>query len=86
MLVLAVAGALTAGAGRDGSRPDAPFWARYLACDVVIAGGVCPLIPYKTPWNLLPFYVGAFALAGSGFAALVAMPAHARCAAPSPRL
>ena len=28
-------------------------------------------IPYKTPWNLLPFYAGAFALAGVGFAALV---------------
>ena len=32
------------------------------------------LIPYKTPWNLLPFYVVAFALAGFGFAALVEMP------------
>ena len=31
------------------------------------------LIPYKTPWNVLPFYVVAFALAGVGFATLVEM-------------
>ncbi len=28
-------------------------------------------IPYKTPWNVLPFYVVTFALAGVGFATLV---------------
>ena len=47
------------------------FWIRYLACDLAIAGAVFSAIPYKTPWNLLPVYVVAFALAGSGFAALV---------------
>jgi hypothetical protein len=29
------------------------------------------LLPYKTPWNLLPFYAGAIALAGIGFSTLV---------------
>jgi hypothetical protein len=49
------------------------FWTRYLACDVLLAGAIFSLIPYKTPWNLLPFYVVAVALAGAGFAALVDM-------------
>jgi uncharacterized protein (TIGR03663 family) len=62
VLVLAVIGAAT------GWRT---FWIRYLACDVAIAGAIFSLIPYKTPWNLLPFYVVAFALAGAGFAALL---------------
>jgi hypothetical protein len=30
-------------------------------------------IPYKTPWNVLPFYVVAFALAGIGFTSLMNM-------------
>jgi uncharacterized protein (TIGR03663 family) len=74
VLVLAGVGAAAGWRPRKGSLPDAAFWSRYLACDIVIAGGVLSLIPYKTPWNLLPFYVVAFALAGAGFAALVAMP------------
>ena len=49
----------------------AAFWARYLTCNLVIATAIFSAIRYKTPWNLLPFYVGAFALAGVGFSALV---------------
>jgi uncharacterized protein (TIGR03663 family) len=74
VMVLAVVGAAAGWRRRDGSCPDAAFWIRYLACDIVIAGGVLSLIPYKTPWNLLPFYVVAIALAGYGLAALVEMP------------
>jgi len=74
VLALAVVGAAAGWRRRESACEDAAFWTRYLACYVVIAGGVLSLIPYKTPWNLLPFYVVAFALAGSGFAALVAMP------------
>ena len=29
------------------------------------------VIPYKTPWNLLPFYVLVIVLAGAGFSHLV---------------
>jgi hypothetical protein len=74
-LVVALAIAGTATAWRDGERstPETAFWHRYLACDVVLAGGILSLIPYKTPWNLLPFYVVAFAVAGCGFASLVEM-------------
>ena len=71
VLVLAAVGAITAWHRSDGSPPGFRFWPRYLASNVVIAGAIFSAIPYKTPWNLLPFYVGAFALAGGGFAALV---------------
>jgi uncharacterized protein (TIGR03663 family) len=73
VLGLAVIGALSgwrAGPERPGPRV---FWVRYLAFDVAIAGAIFSLIPYKTPWNLLPFYVGALALAGVGFATLIEM-------------
>jgi hypothetical protein len=44
---------------------------RYLTCYVVITAATFSAIPYKTPWNLLPFYVGLLALAGVGFSRLV---------------
>ena len=56
---------------RNHADPLTAFWTRYLAFDVAIAGGILSAIPYKTPWNLLPFYVVAFAVAGCGFAALM---------------
>ena len=71
VLALAVVGTIAAWRRSDGSSSSSSFWPRYLAGYVVIAGGIFPAIPYKTPWNLLPFYAGAFALAGVGFAALV---------------
>ena len=71
VLVLAAAGALTAWRRPDRSRPDGCFWARYLTCNAAIGAAIFSAIPYKTPWNLLPVYVGAFALAGIGFAALL---------------
>jgi len=47
------------------------FWPRYLAINTVLATAIFSAIPYKTPWNLLPFHVLAIVLAGIGFAALV---------------
>ena len=56
----------------EGSRsPERAFWARYLTCNVAIAAAIFSAIPYKTPWNLLPFYVVVIVLAGIGFSALV---------------
>jgi uncharacterized protein (TIGR03663 family) len=60
IVVLASVGALTAWTKGVG------FWARYLACDVVIATTIFSALPYKTPWNVLPFYVAAIVLAGVG--------------------
>ena len=55
----------------DRERPERVFWTRYLTCNVVIAAAIFSAIPYKTPWNLLPFYVVAIVLAGIGFSTLV---------------
>ena len=41
------------------------FWARYLTCNAATRRALLG-IPYKTPWNLLPFYAGPFLLAGIG--------------------
>ena len=73
VLVLAIIGAAAAWRRPHEARREGAFWGRYLACDVAIAGTIFSLIPYKTPWNVLPFYVVAFALAGVGFATLLEM-------------
>jgi uncharacterized protein (TIGR03663 family) len=65
-LVLAFVGAVTAW-----GPPDRAFWARYLTAYVAIVGTIFSAIPYKTPWNLLPFYVGLLVLAGIGFSRLL---------------
>jgi uncharacterized protein (TIGR03663 family) len=71
VLVLAIVGAVTAWGVPAPSRPERAFWVRYLTCYVVITAATFSAIPYKTPWNLLPFYVGLLALAGVGFSRLV---------------
>lgn len=71
VLVLAIVGAVTAWSRPDRSRPQLTFWARYLTCNVVVAAAIFSAIRYKTPWNLLPFYVGVIVLAGIGFSTLV---------------
>jgi uncharacterized protein (TIGR03663 family) len=80
-LVGAVAGWLPhAEPERPGLRlPERPgklvgmFWPRYLAFYVGVTALIFSAIPYKTPWNLLPFYVVAPALAGCGFEALLGL-------------
>jgi len=47
------------------------FWVRYLTVNVIVTTAIFSAIRYKTPWNLLPFYVGAIVLAGIGFSTLV---------------
>jgi uncharacterized protein (TIGR03663 family) len=57
--------------GLDGSRPERAFWARYLTCNAIAGAAIFSAIPYKTPWNLLPFYVGTIVLAGIGWSKLL---------------
>jgi uncharacterized protein (TIGR03663 family) len=71
VLALAALGAITAWRRSDGSRAGSRFWPRYLAASVLISGAIFAVIPYKTPWNLVPVYAGVFPLAGVGFTALV---------------
>jgi uncharacterized protein (TIGR03663 family) len=49
------------------SRPFLIFLSFY----TVVSTAVYSLIPYKTPWNILPFYLGFILLAGSGAATLL---------------
>ncbi len=74
VLVLAVAGMGAAWSRPDRARPARAFYTRYLACTAALTIAVFSAIPYKTPWNLLPFYVILIALAGTGFSTLVHAP------------
>jgi uncharacterized protein (TIGR03663 family) len=75
VLVLAIIGALSSWvvprAPSKDLRLERVFWARYLTGNVAIAAAIFSLIRYKTPWNLLPFYVGVIVLAGIGFSTLI---------------
>lgn len=65
ILVLALAGIAHAIAARRTS-----FWPLALALYTVATTAIFSAIRYKTPWNLLPFYIGVVLLAGIGAAAL----------------
>ena len=70
LLFLAVAGGIAA-LGRDAGRDGSPRFLRFILFFTVITTAVYSLIPYKTPWNLLPFYLGLVILAGNGVALLL---------------
>jgi hypothetical protein len=67
VLVLAIAGIVYAVAVRRRS-----FWPLYICLYSVVTAIALSAVRYKTPWNLLPFYVGVVLLAGSGVGALLA--------------
>ena len=71
VVALAAIGAVSALPRAASKDQEHTFWARYLTGYVVIATAIFSAIPYKTPWNLLPFYIGAIVLAGIGFSTLV---------------
>jgi uncharacterized protein (TIGR03663 family) len=66
LLALALVGAVFAWTRRRGG-----FWPRYVCLYSAITAVGFSAVPYKTPWNLLPFYGGFVMLAGFGAAALV---------------
>jgi uncharacterized protein (TIGR03663 family) len=66
VLVLAAVGVIVAVSKRDSA-----FWPRYICLYSLITALAFAIVRYKTPWNLLPFYVGFVLLAGSGAAALI---------------
>lgn len=70
---LAVVGTVDAFAGSGQALAARRFWRRYVCLYALVAAIIFSAIPYKTPWNLLPFHVGVIVLAGSGFAALAGM-------------
>jgi uncharacterized protein (TIGR03663 family) len=75
VLALALVAAVVAWYDPSGSSrhsgSSATFWSRYLTGNAFLATAIFSAIPYKTPWNLLPFYVGVIVVAGLGFSALL---------------
>lgn len=70
ILILAIVGCAAAFWPR--SREDSsPLFMRFVFFYAVISTAIYSLIPYKTPWNMLPFYIGIILLAGSGVAFLL---------------
>ncbi|MBM3305094.1 MAG: TIGR03663 family protein [Candidatus Aminicenantes bacterium] len=65
VLVLAVVGGLAA-LRRDQNRDGPPQFPRFVLFFTLICAAVYSAIPYKTPWNVLPFYWGLLLLAGHG--------------------
>jgi len=70
LVFLAVAGGIAA-FGREAGHDASPRFARFLLFFTLITGTFYGLIPYKTPWNVLPFYFGLVLLAGNGVALLM---------------
>jgi len=69
ILVLAAVGIVAAFKRRANNGTDRLFL-RFLVFYTLLSTAAYSLIPYKTPWNILPFYLGFVLLAGSGAAAL----------------
>ncbi|MEO5820931.1 MAG: flippase activity-associated protein Agl23 [Vicinamibacteraceae bacterium] len=70
ILVLAAVGLVTSWLKADPAQPAAAFWRRYLTANAVLSLAIFSAIPYKTPWNLLPFHAATIVAAGIGFSAL----------------
>jgi uncharacterized protein (TIGR03663 family) len=67
ILFLALIGGIAAfGPGRHGE-PGRSF-SRFVLFYTIFSTAVYSLLPYKTPWNLLPFHFGIILLAGTGTA------------------
>jgi len=83
ILILALIGALFALKGLSGNATSDQvdrarlifarerFWLRYFLIYSLFAAGVLSIIRLKTPWNMLPFYIGFVLLAGSGGAQML---------------
>jgi uncharacterized protein (TIGR03663 family) len=70
VLFLAVAGGIAA-FGHDAGKDGDPRFLRFILFFTLITAAAYSLIPYKTPWNLLPVYFGFVVLAGNGVALLL---------------
>ncbi len=70
VLGLAAVGAVTAWRRPDPTAPLAAFWGRFLTGNAALSLALFSAIPYKTPWNLLPFLAATIVAAGIGVAAL----------------
>jgi uncharacterized protein (TIGR03663 family) len=65
IVALAIAGSFFA-FGSEPGKDGHPRLVRFIFFFTVTAAAAYSLIPYKTPWNMLPFYLGLVLLAGNG--------------------
>jgi uncharacterized protein (TIGR03663 family) len=70
ILVLAVVGCVAAFYPKSQKNSSSLFM-RFIFFFTLLSTAVYSLIPYKTPWNMLPFFIGIILLAGNGAAFLV---------------
>jgi uncharacterized protein (TIGR03663 family) len=70
IVILALAGCAAAWRKRPAGIGDAGFPV-FLVGYTLLSTAVYSMIPYKTPWNALPFYLGFILLAGLGLSALL---------------
>ncbi len=70
ILVLAVFGSAAAFHPRW-PRGSSPLFMRFVFFYTLLATAIYSAIPYKTPWNMLPFFIGFILLAGNGAAFLL---------------
>lgn len=66
ILALACVGGLAAFKRRTAAAEPGSVFARFCVFYTAISTAVYSFIPYKTPWNALPFYIGFILLAGRG--------------------
>jgi len=71
VVLLALVGGWMAWLPPDPGDVERTFWGRYLSAYTALAAVAFSLIPYKTPWNILPFYAGAIVVAGIGLSRLI---------------
>ena len=65
ILVLAIIGSVAAFNSRW-IKDLSPLFTRFVFFFALLMTAVYSLIPYKTPWNMLPFFIGIILLAGNG--------------------
>lgn len=70
LLFLAAAGGIAA-FGHDAGKDGSPRFNRFVLSFTVMTAVAYSLVPYKTPWNILPFYLGLVILAGNGVGLLL---------------
>ncbi|HOG29932.1 MAG TPA: TIGR03663 family protein, partial [Vicinamibacterales bacterium] len=70
-LILGLAAAGMIASSRRTPGAGAGFWPRYVALYSLIAFLAFSAVPYKTPWNAVPFHTGFVIMAGVGAAAVL---------------
>jgi len=70
VLILALIGCIAAFKTRPAATAPARF-SIFLVFYSALTAAAFSLIPYKTPWNALPFYIGFVLLAGVGFSTMI---------------